>query len=263
MATSRLFTALFCLFLPVLLVHGEDILRSKEPVTDILRKTAMPELVDSKVGKILTQYYKTGLGGEEKWNEVESFQLTGALEVESAELELVAYQKKPNLLKMELLHPESEIPVEFGFDGEVAWKKTARSGAEEMGPEESRRFIQNASFGSHLLFPFREGKQIKYIDTVPVDGEICHHIRVQKDNGYQVDYYIDIRTFLEAKVETTDTTNGFNQTIVYSDYSMDHGLPTAMTVENFEEGEWVSTLTIESINLNQGLMPWMFHMPKY
>ena len=131
-----------------------------------------------------------------------------------------------------------------------------------MTETEARRFIHSARFGNYLLYPFMEGKRIRLIDTVPVEGAICHKIRVELDTEYQIDYYIDIQTSLEVKVVNQDLRTGSVNSIIYRDYTRDFGIPIAKKVESREEGEWVSTLIREEIKLNTGIMPWMFHMPE-
>jgi hypothetical protein len=87
-------------------------------------------------------------------------------------------------------------------------------------------------------------------------------MRVVLDTGYQVDYFFDIRTFLEIKVVNTDLRSGAVSSIIYKDYDLEQPIPIAKKVKSFEEGEWVSTLLLDNIKLNSGIMPWMFSRPE-
>jgi hypothetical protein len=162
------------------------------------------------------------------------------------------------------LFPESgQNGLILAYDGEVAWKQIARRGEpERMAEAEARRFIHSARFGSYLLYPFAEGKRISLIDTVPVEGAICHHIRVELDTDYQVDYFIDIRNYLEIKVVNTDLRSETTHSIIYKDYIRELGMPVARKVKSFENGKWVSTLLVDEVKMNSGVMVWMFHMPE-
>jgi hypothetical protein len=131
-----------------------------------------------------------------------------------------------------------------------------------MAEQEARHFIHSARFGNYLLYPFAEGKRISLIDTVPVEGAICHQVRVELDTGYQVDYFIDIRSYLETKVVNTDLHSGVTNSVIYKDYTREFGMPIAKKVESREDGEWVSSLVLDEVKVNSGVMPWMFHMPK-
>lgn len=236
---------------------------SPEKMNVNLRKTAMPELGETRVEKILSRYYQQGLGGPENWEKIVSLNIIGTLETESGELALNAYQKKTDFLKMSLFQESGQNGLILGYDGKVAWKQTGRQGEPGlMDRAEARRFIHSARFGNYLLYPYAEGKRIRLIDTVPVEGAICHQLRVELDTGYQVDYFVDIRSYLEIKVVNIDLRSGLNNSTIYKDYTREFGMPIAKKVESFEDGKWVSTLTIDEVKVNSGIMPWMFQMPQ-
>lgn len=267
---KRNLCGLFCAVSSCALLFGASHLNAEDrvlgvPVEQIdaqLRESPMPELGEGRLAKILQRYYQDGLGGFENWSKVSSLKAGGTLKLKTGDFDLLALQKKPNLIKMTISGPQSKISL--GYDGKTAWQKLPGrdSKAEPMPDEEARRFIQSSHFGNYLLYPFAEGKEITYIDTVPTDGDICHHIRVILDTGYQIDYYLDIRTYLEHKVVNTDLRSDFVSTVIYRDYSRDPGVPIARTVESFENGKWVSTLTLDELKANTGIVPWMFRMPR-
>ncbi|WPJ94073.1 hypothetical protein SH580_11575 [Coraliomargarita algicola] len=233
-----------------------------DQITATTRETAMPDLGEGKLAKIIQRYYEEGLGGKSVWEQISSLKLVGTLKLESGEYELKAYQKKPNLIKLIIRGDQRDMVL--GYDGEVAWRKLPGRNvkAEPMSEVEGRRFIHNGFFGSHLLYPFALGKTIEYIDTVPTDGNICHQIRVTLATDYQVDYYIDIRSHLAIKSVSTDLLNNVVNSVVYRDYEREAGMPLAKQVESYEEGEWRSSLRIEEVKVNSGVIPWMFRMPR-
>jgi hypothetical protein len=228
----------------------------------VVRQTAIPEMGDSRIDRLLGRYFAEGLGGSENWERIESLNVEGTMQIKDREVEINAYQKKPDFMKL-ALSPSSGITVVLGYDGETAWRQVgSEAEGRPMGEVEARRFIHSARFGNHLLYPYARGKTIRFIDTVPVEGTICHQIRVELDTDYQVDYFIDIRTYREIKVENTDLKTGARNSVVYHDHIVESGMPVAMRIESYEEGEWVSSLQIEDVKVNSGVMPWMFHMPK-
>jgi hypothetical protein len=228
----------------------------------ITRQTAMPEMGESRLGEILDRYFNEGLGGLENWERVESLYIEGWFQLEDREVDISVYQKKPDFIKL-TLRQESGVFMVLGYDGEVAWRKQgAQAEPKPMDEDQARRFAHSAKFGNHLLYPFAHGKTISYIDTVPVEGAICHQIRVDLDTNFRVDYFIDIRNFREIKVENTDLSTGLRNSVVYRDYVVESGMAVAKRVDSYEEGEWISTLKVEEIRINSGVMPWMFHMPE-
>jgi hypothetical protein len=267
---KRNICGLFCAVGSCAIFFGTSSLSAESSVLGIpveqidaqLRETPMPELGEGRLAKILERYYLDGLGGIENWSKVSSLKVSGQLKLKGGDFELLALQKKPNLIKMTISGPQSKLSL--GYDGKIAWQKLPgrEAKAEPMPESEARRFIHSSHFGNHLLFPFAEGKEITYVDTVPTDGDICHHLRVVLDTGYQVDYYLDIRSYLEQKVVNTDLKSNFVNTIIYRDYSRASGMPIARTVESFENGNWVSTLTLDEVKANAGIVPWMFRMPR-
>jgi len=229
----------------------------------ILRQTAMPVLDETHLGKILNRHYNQGLGGPENWEKIESLRVTGSLYVGDRELEMAAYQKKPNLIKMTLVSKNGSLIL--GYDGEQAWRHLPNTKDESAAPmvsEEARRFVHVSSFGNFLLYPYRLGKTISFIDTVPLNGNICHQIRVTLETDFQIDYYIDIRTYLETKVVNFDIENQRTNSIIFSDYRWEAGMPVAQKVVNYENGQVVSQIDIEEVQVNTGVMPWMFKIPR-
>ncbi len=239
---------------------GDTLQLPEDQITVILRKTPMPELGSGRLAKILTRYYIEGLGGADNWNEISSLKVSGTLKLKDGEFELNAYQKKPDLIKMTIRGNQRDLVL--GYDGTTAWQQLPGRDTkpEPMLEVEARRFKHSAHFGNHLLYPFASGKKMEYIDTVPIEGNICHQIRVTLDTEYQVDYFIDIRTYLEIKVLNTDLRTNHTNSVIYKDYIREFGMPIAKQVESYENGEWVSSLTLDDVKVNSGVIPWMFKM---
>lgn len=237
---------------------------NEEEMNVIIRQTAMPELDNSRLGKILTRYYLEGLGGSESWSKIESIRAFGTLKLADSEHKLAAYQKKPSYIKISIRGMNGEGELTLGYDGKNAWKShsLSKGKAVKMEVAEARRFMHTSHFGNHLLYPYQPGKTIAYVDTLPIEGNICHQIRVTLDTGFQIDYFIDIRTYLEIKVVNLDLDTQVTNTVFYRDYIREFGMPIAKNVVSYDEGEWSSELTINEVKVNTGVMPWMFRMPK-
>jgi hypothetical protein len=82
------------------------------------------------------------------------------------------------------------------------------------------------------------------------------------ESGLQVDYFIDIRTYLERKSIITDLRTGRVTESLSQDYFRESGITVSRKVVSSENGVWVSTLELDTITFNSGVMPWMFKMPK-
>ena len=221
----------------------------------------MPQLEDSRLGTILRRYYEDGLGGPANWEKFESLRVRGTMEIGANEFDFTALQKKPHYLKIRLENRHRDLLL--GYDGETAWQRESwkDESARPMSAEEARRFRHSARFGNHLLYPYAEGKRIVYVDTVPIDGVICHKLRVELPTGYEVGYFIDVGSRMEVRANHRDLRTGKTFSMKYDDYVRKGGMPVAREVKSYEDGERTSTLKIDEIKVNAGLMPWMFRMP--
>ena len=233
-----------------------------EGISLSLRKTAMPLMDDSRLGRTLNRYYQRGLGGPESWARIESLRVAGRMSMVSGDLEFKGYHKKPDCVKMVMRRPQRELVL--GYDGLVAWKVLPDNGgrAEVMGAAEGRSFAHGAAFGNHLLYPYAPGKQLAYIDTVPVAGAICHQVQVTLEAGYRVDYFIDVQSYRLVKSIHKDLRTDVLRSFSYQDYVLQAGMPVARRVVGEVAGEWASTLVLDEVKVNAGLMSWMFKMPK-
>ena len=230
-------------------------------LTKALEESPMPELYPSKLGQVLTRHYNEGLGGFEKWKQFKSVKMKGT--VETAEGGFYGYEsllKKPNYLKMVLFLEEGDHIL--AFDGVNAREKSPVSdSAVLLKPDDpkSRLIKQSAQFGNYLLYPFDSNKTIEYLGTERKADSVCHWIRVELDNHFIIDYFIDVQTYKEVKVVLHDLVDSENNSsIQYSNYKSINGLPIAHEIRSEKFEKWASTLTINSVDINVGSLHWMF-----
>ena len=242
---------------------GDTLALPTDQITSSLRQTAMPELSEGRLARTLTRYYHEALGGPDQWDGISSLKMSGSLKLEQGEFELMILKKKPVSLKMTFRNNEREFVL--GYDGETAWRTTHHAEGTEtelMGETETRIFIHKAMFSDYLTYPLASGKKIEYVETASVEGNACHHVRVTLDNDYQVDYFLDLVSFLAVQIINTDLRTGSTERNVYKNYDRESGMPVARHIESFEDGEWVSTTIFNKIKVNAGLVPWMFEKPR-
>jgi hypothetical protein len=264
---KRIFQKQWCLCLGMswmalaMLPAETERLELPENIRLSMREVAMPEMGDSKLEKLLSRYYELGLGGAETWEGITSMRLKGSILIGGQRYKLLCYQRKPDLLKMILSGKSGK--VELGYDGKVAWQYFAEGDlpASEMPPLEARRFIHSSVFGNYLIYPYREGKTIDDHGTVRERGTVCHHIRVTLPSEYRVDYYIDIRNYLETKILNYDDKNGELTTLICEDFRMVNGFPVAFKVTSTPDNGEISVLSLDQVDFNIGLTDWIFQKP--
>ena len=243
-------------------------------LTEVLEQMPMPELYPSKLGLVMSRYYKA-LGGLENWSQIKSLKITGELIAanKGEALSYVSISKKPNLLKMEIeaassSSSSSEEGKEGGyalsFDGQNVWMKFfSEKSAIRLDTDDPkvRLLKQSAEFASLLLYPFRSGKSFEYLGTTREENSVCHWIRVRTKSQFIVDYYIDAQYYKEVKVVLNDSLSSEGGlTIQYLDYKTIDGIPIAHKVITEKAGQEESTLIINSVEKNVGVLKWMFEL---
>lgn len=223
---------------------------------------AMPELPDTEIGRILTQYYSLGLGGPEAWEPFESLKLIGTLRHDSSSYKLTVLSKKPDWVKQEI--QTDSLTCLKGYDGVTAWRKSRQKDPVERMPEdEAEAFALNALVGSQLLYPYAEGKRIELIETIPLDGHVCHHLRVSfADKETVLDYFIALPEYYEVKRILRNRKEAHTHTTEFSNYERIQGIPIAFKQIHSRDNQERSVWTIKQVRINGGIMPWMFTCPE-
>lgn len=228
----------------------------------VLSDSAMPELYDSKLGKILTRYYNEGLGGIEQWAQVNSIKMKGTIEIEDREWDYESIAKKPNMLKVRIFKNREEL--EITTNGVQVWRKSpTQTEAAVIDPDSAlaKEVIHSSVFSGFLLFPFESGKTISYLGTEREEGQLCHIIRVELKEGFSLDYFIDVQSYKEIKVIQKNDDLGLNgSTVVFSDYREVGGLQLPFKVTTLKGGQQHSFLHVDVATLNVGAMEWMFNL---
>lgn len=226
-----------------------------------LQTAAMPLLPDSRVGRILRQYYDSGLGGRGGWAQVSSLRLQGRFSSQGEHFTFTAYRKKPDLFKYILKSDEREII--YGYDGTRAWTHRRRpaSAPQLLQRPDGDHLISNALFGSHLLYPYAAGKVIRYIDTLPFQGRLCDLLQVELGNGHRLDYYLDLHTHREVRRTSLEPRSGHRLSLDFADYDSSGPIPIPTRVVFQSDAQPAGSLELERIQFNPGIMPWMFQQP--
>ena len=131
-----------------------------------------------------------------------------------------------------------------------------------MSADEARRFIHSSVFGNYLLYPYRSGKTIEYLGTTREMDTVCHRIRVRLQNNFTVDYYIDVRTYLDVKIVNRDEEFNTTTTLVCKDFKTINGFPVSFKVVSETEEGFQTTLSLDQVDFNIGLTDWIFNRPE-
>ena len=228
-------------------------------ITESYLSSAMPNLKQTKLGKVLTRFYNKCFGGSEVWDKFLSLQIHGKLNTVSGIYEYTSIAKKPNLYKISIkLDGKANI---FTSNGVKKWQQI-------IGEEESflevdssmTRMIYEPELPINLLYPFQHGKHFQYEGVARESNTVCFIISLLTDSDYLIHYFIDIESYLIVSIHIVDRLDDFRPTIIkYSDYNKVDGMYLANQIQTFVDGVWDSTLIIDKVSTNVGATNWLFN----
>ena len=230
-------------------------------ITQSLIDSAMPELRQSQLGKILTRYYRRCLGGTDNWEAINSFKISAELDTQGGKYQYESIVKKPNFYKIAISSEETTNVV--AFDGNNKWQKQI-SGEEWSYPKIApnwHRMIHEPELATYFLYPMQTGKTYQYEGTVRELNTVCFKVSLLTKQGYLIDYYIDIESYCIISIKIIDRLKEFSPVIIeYSDHRLVDGVYFAHKIKYYVDGQWDSTLNVKNITTNVGVANWMFYL---
>ena len=219
-------------------------------------------LVDKRVAGILRDYYTTSFGGQRVWKDIESFRFEGVLTMPQGALRFVAFKKKPDYCKI-VLFGGNGVRIVMSYDGADAWQLNTAESAEPsaMPSLEALNFIRDATVAGHLHYPALPGKQIELIGRRVIAGDECYDLQVTLPNGQQVTSAIDCFDFVERQQIVVNAVSGAIEVTTHDRSERVAGIMVPMESSMTIDGELVYSVQMRSVEVNQGLMPWMFARP--
>ena len=242
-------------------VSSNELLPEGVLITQSLIDSAMPELRQSQLGKILTRYYRRCLGGADNWEAINSFKISAELDTKGGKYQYESIVKKPNFYKIAISSEETTNIV--AFDGNNKWQKQI-SGEEWSYPKIApnwHRMIHEPELATYFLYPMQTGKTYQYEGTVRELNTVCFKVSLLTKQGYLIDYYIDIESYCIISIKIIDRLKEFSPVIIeYSDHRLVDGVYFAHKIKYYVDGQWDSTLNVKNITTNVGVANWMFYL---
>ena len=232
-------------------------------------RVVLPDPMDTSslsdhVGDVLQIYYKNTFGGADNWQKVESLLIKGKLLTPEGEsYEFVNYRKKPDLNKT-VVYLENKHKFVTCFDGNDAWQlMTFESGVPESMPtDKSIDFIRDSWLGGHLLSPLLPGKTIEMLgSSKTIGGKLCRQIKISLPNEQSYIISLGAKHYQVAE-ETVSTVDGSKRYVEQSDFRLVSGIITPFKSKVYSDGALIQEQVLESVEVNQGVMPWMFRRPQ-
>ncbi|WPJ94262.1 hypothetical protein SH580_12535 [Coraliomargarita algicola] len=209
---------------------------------------------------VLTGYYRNSFTSQEHWDLVESIRFDGTLHLEQGVIRFTAFKKKPDYSKIVLFLP-NDGRIVMAYDGADAWQLQAfRPGAEpiDMPADEALNFIRDATTGGHLLYPLVAGKTIELVGSATLNGRRHYDLRTTLPDGQTIRSLLDMANYAEAQQTTLNNVSGLTEVTTHGDFRVIDGIRLPFVSTLTVDGEHVHETRIERVQVNLGVMPWMF-----
>lgn len=200
-------------------------------------------------------------GGIEKLRAVQSIKQTSRISMQSRSSTLVAYAKRPNLIRQEISIAGQNIVQ--AFDGATAWTiNPIQTGSNTpvvvTGPE-ADAMKEQADFESPLVDYKTKGYKIEFIGAETVGGRKLNHLKLTNKSGRVQHCYLDDVTGLEAKIVNESPVGLLEQEL--SDYRDVNGVKVPFAIRTSSAGITMASIAVDKVEINPTLDDAMFKMP--
>ena len=196
-------------------------------------------------------------GGREKLAAIKDTTITGSFVMTAMgmEGEMTAYQKEPNLLRMDIEIMGTTMTQ--AYDGKTAWMVNSETGTVEMMPEiAAEYFIREAYGNAAILEPDKHGISYSLKGKEVIESKEYIVLIQTFSDDFKVTMYIDPKTYLIHKTKSLALDGMMMETeseVVYSNYKETDGVLTAFNMTIYENAIEDFVFTASEVRYNTGL----------
>jgi len=147
----------------------------------------------------LLQRHLRARGGIDALREVQSYRVEGTLTAGKDTYPLRFFQKRPNLLRIEV-GEEGDRNYQV-FDGDNAWFWTDTSEAQKLDPVWARYLERQAQFITPLMARDALVRSRELVGESFTDQGRLYQVRLEYRDGAILDVYLNANTYLEQRTE--------------------------------------------------------------
>jgi outer membrane lipoprotein-sorting protein len=201
-------------------------------------------------------------GGLEKLHAVQSIKQTSHISMQSGSATLVAYGKRPNMLRQEISIAGQTVIM--AFDGSTAWTiNPLQTGSNTpiaiTGPE-AEAIKEQSDFESPLVDYKTKGYKIEFIGAETVAGKKVNHLKLTSKAQHVQHCYLDDASGLEVKI-VSETAGGMLEQEL-SDWRDVNGVKVPFAIRTSSAGVTMASIAVDKVEINQPIDDAMFKMPK-
>lgn len=211
---------------------------------------------------ILSRYYKAiGMATIRDWKTII---MKGKTTAQGMELPITIYMKRPGKIRVEVeVQGNKMLQVS---DGQSGWSVIPWSGTmdpQDMTPDELKAMKQQADFEGSLYNWKEKGHKLELRGKEDMDGTQVYNLKATLANGNVEIYYFDAESFVPIKVSSVMKIQG-NETeneSLPSNYKAVNGAMMPFAIENKYKGQTVSSVVIDTYEVNKDVDDNLFIKP--
>jgi outer membrane lipoprotein-sorting protein len=207
----------------------------------------------------LIQEHFKARGGLERLLAIKSVSMKGKASVGSVYGDYAVYIKRPNLIRIDLVAPNTVL--QQAFDGSRAWIYAPNNGiskVEDMNLSDKNRLIKEADIDGPFMNYQEKGIQLQYEGLDLVEGKQTHHIKLILPEGGSKHIYLDTKSLLSVKEASYRTvkgnspvsTNIVKMESLFEGYTNHNGILMPKVITTYMDSNLLSILKIDSVEFD-------------
>jgi outer membrane lipoprotein-sorting protein len=225
----------------------------------IAASSGAAETADELIAK-----YVAARGGREKIMAINTMKITGSVKIMNSDSPFTLQIKRPGMSRTD--RTLQGIPMTQAFDGQTAWMVFAMLGSAdpEVLPEAQTHEMRISSSIEGPLVDYKaKGSRVELIGKDTVADKPAYKIKVTTKDNDVMTVYLDAKSFLEVKLDTTRKNEGGEVAVetYFANYQPTGGVLFPRAIENWIKGKASSTMAIDKIELNVPIDDSIFKMP--
>jgi len=201
--------------------------------------------------EILEAHYETI--NQEALSQVQNMHIIGKSGRMGQEFDFEIWKQRPGMFRMEV-DVQGQKMIQL-YDGEKAYMVAPWTGTkepQELGETQTDQMEDQADMDGDLWNWKEKGSTLTYEGTEDFEGAEVYILKLIKDNGDIIKYYLDTDSYLPIKTTSKIQMQGaeVEMEIFMSNYKEVNDMVMPHYVETRMGGEVMSTVTIETIEMN-------------
>jgi hypothetical protein len=217
---------------------------------------------ESDITYILNRYIKS-MGGRANLQKIRSIRMEGDLiYADGTSHKLTVLKKKPNLVRITL--DTGTLRIIQAYDGKDAWFAREQGNnlfIDRMRGQARTTFLIQAPIENILIDKRDSGAEIELLEDVEFVRVPCYQIEARFPDGSRIIHCINKETYLEHRILQYNREGELASEIVPSNFEFFDGILFSMNSKVVADGEEVSSLVIEEVQTNIGVLDSAFSPP--